>query len=278
MRDPAIHPRSANTARPMILDATCQLNYRNAEEVPAVFMLRPRSGWAQWVMREEFHISPQVPVVEFTDVYGNLCQRTVMPAGDFHLSVRYRVLVSDTVDKDEAAPLMAVQQLPTDLLHYLLPSRYCQSDLLYTLAKSIVTNLPLDYRQVEAIRAWIHFHVAYVSGSSDSSTSALETAESRHGVCRDFAHLGIALCRAVDVPARMVVGFLHELYPMDLHAWFEAFIGGRWFTFDATQPLTRGNRIVVAYGRDAADVALATMFAPFAMQDMCVTVTPAPAG
>jgi len=95
-------------------------------------------------------------------------------------------------------------------------------------------------------------------------------------VCRDFAHLGIALCRAINVPARIVVGFLHQLRPMDLHAWFEAYINGRWFTFDATEFTTRGNRIVIAYGRDAADVALATLFGSFVMQNMCVTVDAPP--
>lgn len=259
----------------MILDATCQLDYQTAEDVPTIFMLRPRSGWAQWVMREEFHIRPQVPVVEFTDVYGNLCQRTVMPAGDFHLSVKYRVQVEDNVDEDFQSQVMSVQNLPTDLLHYLLPSRYCQSDQLSALATSIVGNLPMNYSQVAAIRSWIYSNIAYVSGCSDSSTSALETANTQRGVCRDFAHLGIALCRAINVPARMVVGFLHLLQPMDLHAWFEAFIGGRWFTFDATQNMTQGNRIVIAYGRDAADVALATMFGSFTMQNMQVTVAPA---
>jgi transglutaminase-like putative cysteine protease len=257
----------------MILDATCQLDYQTTEEVPVVFMLRPRSGWAQWIMREEFHIHPQVPVVEFTDVYGNLCQRTIMPWGQFHVSVRYRVLVSDVVDADSQVPLMLVQQLPPEILHFLLPSRYCQSDQLSQLALSIVGNALPNYEQVAMIRTWIHQSISYVSGSSDSSTSALETANTRHGVCRDFAHLGIALCRAINVPARMVVGFLYQLRPMDLHAWFEAYIGGRWFTFDATEPVTRGNRIVVAYGRDAADVALATMFGGFTMQNMQVTVT-----
>ena len=257
---------------PMTLDACCQLQYHTTEEVPVIFMLRPRSGWAQWIMREEFHIHPQVPVVEFTDVYGNLCQRTVMPQGDFQLSVNYRILVPDDVDADSNAPIMQVQHLPTDLLHYLLPSRYCQSDALCDLANSIVGGLPHNFQQVERIRQWVHENVSYVVGSSNSSTSALDTEHSRTGVCRDLAHLGIALCRAIDVPARMVVGFLHQLQPMDLHAWFEAFIGGRWFTFDATEPRTRGNRIVVAYGRDAADVALATMFGPFTLQNMQVNV------
>jgi transglutaminase-like putative cysteine protease len=216
-----------------------------------------------------------VPLVEFTDVYGNPCQRIVMRAGDFHLSVQYRVLVSDIVDEDPQAPLTFVQNLPPDLLHYLLPSRYCQSDQLPELATSIVSHLPTTFERVAAIRAWINQSIDMVPGSSDSSTSALDTASTRRGVCRDFAHLGIALCRAINVPARMVVGFLHQLYPMDLHAWFEVFIGGRWFTFDATERVTRGNRIVVAYGRDAADVALATMFSSFALQNMSVTVAPA---
>ncbi len=257
----------------MILDATCQLDYHTTEEVTAIFMLRPRSGWAQWIMREEFQIRPQVPVVEFTDVYGNLCQRMVMPQGNFHLSVQYRVQVSDVVDEDLCAPLLNVQSLPPDLLHYLLPSRYCQSDQLSALAHSIVGHLPTDYRRVATLRSWVHNNITYTPGASDSSTSAVDTTNSKRGVCRDFAHLGIALCRAINVPARMVVGFLHQLQPMDLHAWFEAYIGGRWFTFDATEPVTRGNRIVVAYGRDAADVALATIFGEFTMQNMHVTVT-----
>lgn len=257
----------------MILDASCKLHYQLMEEVPAIFMLRPRSGWAQWIMREEFQISPQVPVVEFTDVYGNLCQRTVMPPGDFHLFVQYRVQVEDRVDDDIYAPLMLVQNLPPDILHYLLPSRYCQSDELSALATSIIGNLMPNYGCVSAIRTWVHQNIRNEPGSSNSFTTALETLNTRRGVCRDFAHLGIALCRAINVPARMVVGFLYQLYPMDLHAWFEAYIGGRWFTFDATESMTRGNRIVVAYGRDAADVALATMFGRFTMLNMQVNVT-----
>lgn len=257
----------------MILDASCQLDYHTTWEVPAIFMLRPRSGWAQWIMQEEFDIRPQVPVVEFTDVYGNLCQRTVMPAGDFHLAVRYRAQVPDFVDEDASAPLTPVQHLQTECLHYLLPSRYCQSDELCELAASIVGNSPPTYMQVEWLRQWVHRNVRNEIGSSNSFTTALETLNTRRGVCRDFAHLSIALCRAINVPARMVVGFLYQLQPMDLHAWFEAYIGGRWFTFDATEERTRGNRIVVAYGRDAADVALATLFGSFTLRRMEVTVT-----
>ncbi|WP_395740528.1 transglutaminase domain-containing protein [Prosthecobacter sp.] len=256
----------------MILDASCNLDYQTTEDVPAIFMLRPRSGWAQWIMREQFHLYPQVPVLEFTDVYGNLCQRTVMPAGHFHLSVQFRVQVPDHVDSDPDAPLSLVQNLPPEVLHFLLPSRYCQSDEMAGLAASVVGGVQPTYQQVEQIRTWIHQNVRYESGTSNSSTTAQETLHTRRGVCRDFAHLGIALCRAINVPARMVVGFLHDLNPMDLHAWFEAFIGGRWFTFDAMEQQTRGNRIVVAYGRDAADVALATMFGSFTLESMQITV------
>lgn len=259
----------------MILDASCQLDYQTSEEVPAIFMLRPRSGWAQWIMREEFHTRPHVPVMEFADVYGNLCQRIVMPPGSFHLSVQCRAQVADTVDEDPGVPLLLVQNLPPEVLHYLLPSRYCQSDQLSVLAASIVGHLPPSFERVSAICAWICQNIANIQGCTDSSTSALDTAGTRQGVCRDFAHLAIALCRAINVPARMVVGFLYQLHPMDLHAWFEAYIGGRWYTFDATESVTRGNRIVVAYGRDAADVALATLFGSFTMQSMSVTVTPA---
>ena len=259
----------------MILDASCRIEYHNFQEVPAIFMLRPRSGWAQWVMREQFHIHPQVPVIEFTDVYGNSCQRIVMPPGDFQIDVQFRVEVQDQVEMDLHAPIMPIQELPTDLLHYLLPSRYCQSDVLASLANSIIGQPSFTYNDIAKIHDWIHRSIAYTPGSSDTSTSAVDTARDLQGVCRDYAHLGIALCRALDVPARMVVGFLHELQPMDLHAWFEAYIGNRWYAFDSMQSVTQGNRIVVAYGRDAADVALATLFGPFQLNFMEVTVNPA---
>jgi transglutaminase-like putative cysteine protease len=121
--------------------------------------------------------------------------------------------------------------------------------------------------------------VKYQYGTSDASTSAVDTAKTRIGVCRDFAHLGIALCRSYSIPARMVVGYLYQLDPMDLHAWFEAYLGdrgstteGRWFTFDATQSEPRGNRIAIAYGRDATDVALATQYGPLTLNEMHVWV------
>ncbi len=262
----------------MILDASCKLVYRLDRPVPAIFMLRPRSGSGQWLMRQEFHLHPEVPVVESADSYGNLCQRLVMPAGEFHVLVQYRARVPDTIDQAPWAPLTPVAELPAEVLHFLLPSRYCESDRLGDLAARVVASALPGYPQAEAIRAWIHHEIRYVHDSSNSSTSATDTAASRTGVCRDFAHLGIALCRAINIPARMVVGFLHQLEPMDLHAWFEAFVGGRWYTFDATQPEPRGNRIILAHGRDASDVALATLFGGFELLEMEVCVVPADFG
>ncbi len=260
----------------MIIDASCRLEYLVPFEIHAIFMLRPRSGSGQWIIREEFDMNPRVPVEEYTDFYGNLCQRIIMPKGHFHYSMKCRARVPTELHSQPLAQLHSVKQLPVDVLHYLLPSRYCQSDKLGDLATSIVGNAPSSYQNVTNLRNWIHENIAFQRGTSNSSTSAIETITTRHGVCRDFAHLGIALCRSINVPARMVVGFVLGLEPMDLHAWFEAYIGGQWFTFDATEDHPGGNRLVIAYGQDAADVAIASIFGPFTCTTMQVTVAIAP--
>jgi len=258
----------------MILEAKAELSFTAAADVPAIFMLRPRSGFGQWVIREECICHPHLPMTEYTDGFGNLCQRTLIPAGDFSLASVCLVDTADQIDVDVFAAYVPVQYIPDPLLQFLLPSRYCQSDKLGDLAQSIAGFIEPGYQQAEAIRAWMRCHIEYKYGSSDASTSALETAVQKQGVCRDLAHLGIALCRALNLPARMVVGYLYELDPMDLHAWFEAYVGGRWYTFDATQDEPKGNRIAIAYGRDAADVAIATQFGPLNLLNMAVSVQP----
>ncbi|RAJ98020.1 transglutaminase-like putative cysteine protease [Larkinella arboricola] len=256
----------------MKLFAGCELIYDVPAPAPVVLMLRPRSGAGQWIISEEYEIEPHTPVVEYTDTYGNLCQRLVAPAGPFKIRISLTAETADAIDVAPGAPYVPVQDLPDDTLQFLLPSRYCQSDRLGPQALDITAGAIPGYDQVEAIRSWIQAHITYQYGTSDATTSAVDTAEKRMGVCRDFAHLGIALCRSMSIPARMVVGYLYQLDPMDLHAWFEAFIDGRWYTFDATQKEPRGNRIVVAYGRDAADVALATQYGPMTLQGMRVWV------
>ena len=256
----------------MQLNAGCELLFEAQGPTPLVLMLRPRSGAGQWIMREEYQITPAVYVTEFSDMYGNLCQRVVAPQGPFSIHFSATVQTTDAIDVAPGAPYTPVEDLPDDVLHYTLPSRYCQSDQLGNLASQITEIAEPGYDQAEAIRCWIFENVRYEYGTSDASTSAVDTAKTRVGVCRDFTHLGISLCRALNIPARMVVGYLYQLDPMDLHAWFEAYVDGRWYTFDATQQQPRGNRITVAYGRDAADVAFTTQFGPMTLNEMKVWV------
>jgi transglutaminase-like putative cysteine protease len=254
------------------LDVGCSMTLRALWATPAVLMLRPRSGESQWVIAERYQIEPTAVIHEFTDAHGNLCQRVVVPEGAMTISVEATVDTADEIDVDVTAPRVPIDEVPDWALQFLLPSRYCQSDLVFSNAAEITSGALPGYPQVEAIRLWIEQHVRYEYGTSDAVTSAVDTLYSRTGVCRDFAHLGIALCRSLDIPARMVVGYLHGLDPMDQHAWFEAYVGGRWYTFDATQHEPRGNRVTIAYGRDAADVAFVTQFGPVELEEMSVFV------
>lgn len=256
----------------MKLEVGCQLTFDAQWATPVVLMLSPRSGDGQNVVAEEFFIDPPTEVREYTDSFGNMCQRLVMPEGPTGVWVRATVETADEIDVDPTAPRTEVPEIPDWVLEFCLPSRYCPSDMVGPLASEITADALPGYPQVEAIRSWINTNIRYEYGTSEATTWALDTIENKVGVCRDFAHLGIALCRALQIPARMVVGYLHELDPMDQHAWFEAYVGGRWFTFDATQAEPKGNRVAVAYGRDAADVAIVTQFGPLELTEMGVYV------
>jgi transglutaminase-like putative cysteine protease len=246
----------------MWLRASCDLTFDITVETPFILMLRPRSGANQWVSREEYKIEPVVPVFEITDGYGNLCQRLVAPPGRFLVHTLADIMVADDVDRAPGAPFVHVQHLPDGVLCYLLPSRYCESDRFSEMATEITSGQLLGYDQVAAIEAWLRSAFSYVPGSTSVALSAVEVNARQVGICRDLAHLGIALCRSLSIPARMVVGYLHQLQPMDLHAWFEAYVGGRWYTFDATQSALRGGYVALGYGRDAADVAVFNQFGP----------------
>ena len=261
----------------MKLNVGCEITVRTPDPCPIVAMLRPRSGLAQWLSSETYIFDPWVPTTEYVDSYGNLCQRLVVPAGDTRIRVEAVVETDEALAVAPQAGWTPVQLLPDDTLLYLLPSRYCPSDTLQAQAIAIVGNLAPGYAQAEAIRAWIQANIEYRHGASDASTDAAATLASRSGVCRDFAHVGLALVRSLKIPARMVVGYLLGLEPMDLHAWFEAWIGGRWYTFDATQAEPRGGRVVLAYGRDAADVAFISNYGPLQTVAMWVWVSQAPA-
>ena len=256
----------------MRLNVGCHLLFEAIAPSPLILMLRPRSGLGQRVVREESCFDPDVAMTQYSDHYGNLCQRFMVPQGIFKVDTTATVDTADAIDVNPGAEFVLVQDLPDYTLQFLLPSRYCQSDMIGMLANKIVAGCSPGYPQVEAIRSWIHTHIEYHYDTSNASTSALETVQTRTGVCRDFVHLGIALCRSLTIPARIVAGYLYQLEPMDLHAWFEAYVGDRWYTFDATQTEPRGNRITIAYGRDAADVALATQFGLLTLTEMKVWI------
>lgn len=257
----------------MWLRTTCNLAFNASVPTPFLFMLRPRSGRQQWLARESYVLEPSVDAFEFTDSFGNLCQRLVMPPGPFSIHTSADVEVADEAATAPGAPFIEVQELPDVVLPFLLPSRYCECDRFSQMAPSITAGATLGYDQCAAIVQYIRDTITYQPGSGQEIISACEVNERTHAVCRDMAHLGIALCRALSIPARMTVGYLETLEPMDLHAWFEAYVGGRWYTFDPTQPDLRGGRVIIAYGRDAADVALFTQFGdPVDIQQMEVRV------
>jgi transglutaminase-like putative cysteine protease len=246
----------------MWLRTSCELTFDITVPTPFILMLRLRSGAQQWVASEEYRITPIVPVSEFTDLYGNLAQRLVAPPGLFSVYTTAEIMTADEVDQSPGAPFVNIENLPDEVLDYLLPSRYCESDRFSQMAAEITAGQQLGYDQVNAIERWVRTNIRYEAGDSPLPVSARDVNARRWGVCRDLSHIAIALCRSLSIPARLVVGYLHGLKPMDLHAWFEAFVGGRWYTFDATQQQLTGGYVVIGYGRDAADVAIYNQFGP----------------
>ncbi len=256
----------------MKLKVACQLVYESLENAPLILMLRPQNGLEQQIIEENYNLSPNLSIAEYKDSYGNLCQRVITPIGKLTIETLAIAEVKNELDIDFEAGFVPVENLPNEAIIYLLPSRYCESDKLYSLATEIVRDLPLGYAQVDAIRQWVKDNIHFEYGRSSSSSSAYDVSLSKTGVCRDFTHLCMALCRSLSIPARMVVGYLHELKPMDLHAWFEAYVGDKWYVFDATQDTPKGNRVVIAHGRDANDVAFASQFGDMELLSMWVSV------
>jgi transglutaminase-like putative cysteine protease len=250
-----------------------------AVESPLILMLRPRSDARQWIARDRYAVWPALAIGEYTDMYGNPCQRLLAPPGHFQIEVCSDVRLPSEPQTWTGGTFVPVQDLPSETLMYLAPSRYCESDKLSNLVQDIVGDREPGHDQVQAISAWIYRQLVYRGDSDPAPVSATEALNRGDGVCRDFAHLGIALCRALSIPARIIVGYLHRLDPMDLHAWFEAYVGGQWVAFDPTRPDTGGARVHLAHGRDAADVPVFTQFGPMVIpqrMDVGVEEIPAP--
>lgn len=227
----------------------------------------------QTLHHEAFTLSPNVTCEEFLSRSGE--NRYVrLDTGDAtELSIHYTATADTTpvtVPREEIDSI-SVAHMDQNALPYLFPSRYCQSDRLGRLAWKEFGNLEHPYQKAVAITQWIHDNVEYISGSTDSGTSAFDTITQRAGVCRDFAHLGIALCRALSIPARYLTCYAYLLNPPDFHACFEAYIGNRWFVFDATRLAPLNGLVRIANGRDAADTAIATVFGAMDLQFMTVS-------
>ncbi|MDH2327262.1 transglutaminase family protein [Cereibacter sp. SYSU M97828] len=225
---------------------------------------------------EVIELSPGARRHEFVDGFGNRCLRIVAPPGDLRL--RGDGLIRDDGFPDLVEPGAGetpIHQLPDDVMQFLLPSRYCESDELGNLAWSLFGHLPPGWARVQAICDHVNAGIAFNYQNASSFRTATGALRDGTGVCRDFAHTAIALCRAMSIPARYVNGYLGDIGvpyggPMDFSAWFEAFLDGRWYAFDARHNVPRIGRIDIAYGRDAADVAMIHSFGPHLLKNFTV--------
>jgi transglutaminase-like putative cysteine protease len=221
---------------------------------------------------------PSLPVTGYRDSFGNWISRIVAPAGLIRLS-SYAV-VNDTGRPDPVCPdavQHAVQALPEETLLFLLGSRYCETDRLSEIAWDLFDGTPLGWGRVQAICDFVHSRIKFGYEHARPTKTAWEVYHERTGVCRDFAHLAVTLCRCMNIPARYCTGYLGDIgvpamdAPMDFSAWFEAYVGGQWHTFDARFNTPRIGRVLMARGRDAADVALVTTFGPNELKNFTVS-------
>lgn len=220
---------------------------------------------------------PQVPINQYTDSFGNVCSRFVAPAGSIRLFSS--VLIEDSGAPDPVnpeAPQITVQNLPPEVLRFLLASRYCEVDRFADTAENLFGHTQPGWQRVQAVCSWVHQNVMFGYHLARPTKTALDVYNERGGVCRDFQHLAITFCRCLGIPARYATGYLGDVgiprdpAPMDFAAWFEAYLGDRWWTFDARHNIRRIGRVLIATGRDAADVAITTSFGVALMKSFIV--------
>jgi transglutaminase-like putative cysteine protease len=216
---------------------------------------------------DELRIEPSVPVTCYVDQFGNRCTKFLAPRG--HLRLSNSTLIEDSGEPDPVNPRareIPVDYLPEKTLNYLLASRYCEVDLLSDTAARLFGGLPRGWTRVQAVCDWVHNHITFGYPYARPTRTALEVYNERVGVCRDFQHLAITMCRCLNIPARYATGYLGDIGvpqvpdPMDFSAWFEVYLEDRWWTFDARHNTPRIGRVLMATGRDAADVAITTSF------------------
>ncbi len=229
--------------------------------------------------------TPHVPLSTYIDGFGNLCTRILAPPGRTTIATSFDINDSglpDTVDWQ--AEQHRVEDLPPELLTFLLGSRYCETDRLSDTAWSLFGHTQPGWGRVQAICDFVHTHIAFNYQDARSTRTAWEGYQEGRGVCRDFAHLAVAFCRCMNIPARYCTGYLGDIgvprmdAPGDFSAWFEAYLGGRWYTFDARHNMPRIGRILMARGRDATDVAISTVFGPSVLSGFNVVTDEVPEG
>ena len=219
--------------------------------------------------RDDLVFDPPLPVAAYRDSFGNWCTRIVAPQGRTRICAD--VVVNDSGNPDVVVPQaqqMAVQDLPEETLLFLLGSRYCETDQLSETAWQLFGNAPIGWGRVQAICDYVHHHIVFGYQHARRTRTALEAYHDKTGVCRDYAHLAIAFCRCMNIPARYCTGYLGDIGTpkpwgtMDFAGWFEAFLDGHWYTFDARNNTPRIGRVLIARGRDASDVAISSTFGP----------------
>ncbi len=268
------HNPAPSPSGPVQIRVGFDLTLRCPQPTPMIATLGVHASRAADLLEQDIlQVSPAVPMRSYVDSYGNRCQRLVAPTG--LLRLHGSGLVADSGLPDPVRPGMGqrpVDELPEEVLLFLLSSRYCESDLLTDLAWSLFATAPTGWGRVQAICDFVHHHVRFDYGRSSPTKSARTTYESQEGVCRDFAHLAIAFCRCMNIPARYCTGYLSDIgvppphAAMDFSAWFEAYLDEGWQMFDPRNNIPRVGRILIARGRDAADVALTTSFGPSGLE------------
>jgi transglutaminase-like putative cysteine protease len=247
--------------RPRSFKVDCQLSYQLDQTTDFIFQIHALEGENQHILSESLKLTPSAFYKVYEDPQaGQRFLRVQAKRGKF--SLRYQAQVDVMRPRlNRQAVEHQIADLPDNVLHNLMPTRYCESDLLASAALKLFGQLPHGASRVEAICEWIQRNIDYRVGSSDSTTTACDVFLHHAGVCRDFAHLGVTLCRALNIPARLAVGYaMFDTPPPDFHAMFEAYVGGRWELFDPTRMSDPRELVLIATGRDAKDVAFATIF------------------
>lgn len=259
-----------------------ELVYECLKATPMMLMLNTHHSRAADVLVPDLlQTDPPVPVRQYRDGFGNLCSRLVAPPGRITLSA---LGVMDVPEQMEAHPEAdferPVEELPDDTLVFLLGSRYCETDLLSNLAWQMFGHLRPGRARVQAICDFVHHHIGFSYGNARPTRTAWEAYQERSGVCRDYAHLAVTLCRAMNIPARYCSGYISDVglpppyAPMDFCAWFEAYLGDSWQTFDPRNNAPRTGRVLMARGRDAADTAISTNFGSMQLVKFAVVCEP----